>query len=154
MSTLIQLSHLRERNVDNVFIAGGLPVFSAKWGAGKKFDEVVTEYPITSGPYTIERVDMPRRIEFKRNPQYWARDLGVRRGWFNFDRVIYRMYQDSAIAREAFKAGEFDILKEYGMRSWMRLHKGAKWRDGRIAMAEPAERLRGNRELIRHYLGG
>jgi branched-chain amino acid transport system ATP-binding protein len=27
-------------------------------------------------------------------------------------------------------------------------------RDGRIAMAEPAERLRGNRELIRHYLGG
>jgi branched-chain amino acid transport system ATP-binding protein len=27
-------------------------------------------------------------------------------------------------------------------------------RDGRIAMAEPAERLRGNQELIRHYLGG
>ena len=27
-------------------------------------------------------------------------------------------------------------------------------RDGRIAMAEPAERLRGNQELIRHYFGG
>jgi branched-chain amino acid transport system ATP-binding protein len=27
-------------------------------------------------------------------------------------------------------------------------------RDGRIAMAEPAERLRGNQELIRNYLGG
>ncbi|HEU0204582.1 MAG TPA: ABC transporter substrate-binding protein, partial [Burkholderiaceae bacterium] len=69
-------------------------------------------------------------------PDYWAKDLGVRRGWFNFDRVIYRMYQDHAISREAFKAGEFDIMKEYGMRSWMRLHQGAKWRDGRIVRAE------------------
>jgi len=27
-------------------------------------------------------------------------------------------------------------------------------RDGKIAMAEPAEKLFGNKELIRHYLGG
>ena len=127
---------LRERTTDALFTAGGLTVFSAKWGAGKKFDEIVAEHPIASGPYVIDRVDMPRRIEFKRNPDYWARDLGVRRGWFNFDRVIYRMYQDHAISREAFKAGEFDIMKEYGMRSWMRLHAGVKWRDGRIAKTE------------------
>ncbi|HEU0204506.1 MAG TPA: ABC transporter substrate-binding protein, partial [Burkholderiaceae bacterium] len=105
---------LKDRKVDTLFTAGGMAVFSAKWGAGKKFDEIITEYPITSGPYVIGKVDMPRRIEFKRNPDYWAKDLGVRRGWFNFDRVIYRMYQDHAISREAFKAGEFDIMKEYG----------------------------------------
>jgi microcin C transport system substrate-binding protein len=39
---------------------------------------------------------MPRRIEFKRNPDYWARDLAVRRGHFNFDRVVYRNYSDNA----------------------------------------------------------
>ena len=43
-----------------IFNAGALPVFSRKWGAGpdgkpKPFDEIVNEYPITSGPYTIER---------------------------------------------------------------------------------------------------
>jgi peptide/nickel transport system substrate-binding protein/microcin C transport system substrate-binding protein len=123
---------LRERKMEHLFTAGGLPVFSRKWGEGKKFDEIVSEYPITSGPYTIERVDIPRRIEFKRNPEYWAKDLGVRRGHFNFERVIYRMYLDQAVAREAFKAGEFDIFKEYGGRSWMRQHKGVKWDDGRI----------------------
>jgi microcin C transport system substrate-binding protein len=127
---------LKDRKTDVLYTAGTMPVFSARWVAGRKFDEVVSEHPITSGPYVIHKVDMPRRIEFKRNPDYWARDLGVRRGWFNFDRVVYLMYQDHAISREAFKAGEFDIMKEYGMRSWMRLHQGVKWRDGRIAKQE------------------
>ena len=128
---------LKERSLDAIFAAGTMPVFSRKWGqdsAGKakKFDDIVTDFPITSGPYVIDKVEVPRRIEFKRNPAYWARDLGVRRGQFNFDRIVYRMYADPDIRREAFKAGEFDIFKEYGSRSWARKHQGAKWRDGRI----------------------
>jgi peptide/nickel transport system substrate-binding protein/microcin C transport system substrate-binding protein len=128
---------LNERTADAVFTVGGLSVFSRKWGENadgtrKRFDEIVTEYPITSGPYTIARADGGRRIEFVRDPNYWAKDLGVRRGLFNFERVVYRYYRDAAVAREAFKAGEFDIYKEYGARSWVRQHKGPKWDDGRI----------------------
>jgi microcin C transport system substrate-binding protein len=128
---------LRERTNDMLFTVGGLSVFSRKWGLGadgkpKRFDEIVTEYPITSGPYTIAKVDSGRRLEFRRNPDYWARDLGVRRGMFNWERVVYRYYSDQAVAREAFKAGEFDIFKEYSGRSWVRQHKGVKWDDGRI----------------------
>jgi len=123
---------LREKTRDQVFVAGTIPVFSRKWGDGKKLDEVVTDYPIAAGPYVIAKVDMPRRIEFERNPNYWAANLPVRRGHFNFDRVIYRNYTDQAVSREAFKAGEFDMLKEYGARSWVRQHKGVKWDDKRI----------------------
>ncbi len=123
---------LREKTRDQVFVAGTIPVFSRKWGDGKKLDEVVTDYPIAAGPYVIAKVDMPRRIEFERNPNYWAANLSVRRGHFNFDRVIYRNYTDQAVSREAFKAGEFDMLKEYGARSWVRQHKGVKWDDKRI----------------------
>lgn len=123
---------LREKSRDHVFAAATMPVFSRKWGAGKPLDQIVTDYPITSGPYLIDKVDMPRRIEFRLNPDYWGRNLAVRRGHFNFERVVYRNYQDMAVAREAFKAGEFDIFKEYGGRSWARLHKGVKWDDGRI----------------------
>ncbi len=126
---------LKERKIDALFAAGGMAVFSRKWGAGKKFDAIVTEHPIASGPYLIDAVDMPRRIEFKRNPAYWARDQGVRRGHFNFDRIIYRMYSDPAVAAEAFKAGEFDLMKEYSARAWVRQHQGVKWRDGRIVKA-------------------
>jgi peptide/nickel transport system substrate-binding protein/microcin C transport system substrate-binding protein len=123
---------LRERTRDQLFVAGTMPVFSHKWGDGKPFDQVITEVPITSGPYRIHQADMPRRIEFALDPNYWAKDHPVRRGHFNFERVVYRMYADQAVAREAFKAGEFDLFKEYGGRSWVRLHKGPKWDDGRI----------------------
>ena len=124
---------LKERSLNTLFNAGTMPVFSRKWGEGKKLDEIVTELPIMSGPYVIDKAEMPRRIEFRRNPDYWAKDLGVRRGHFNFDRIVYRMYKDQSVGREAFKAGEFDIYKEYRARSWARQHQGAKWRDGRIA---------------------
>lgn len=123
---------MREKTREQMFIAGTMPVFSRKWGAGKAFDQVVTELPILSGPYVIDKFEMPRRIEFKLNPDYWGRALPVRRGHFNFERVIYRNYTDDAVAREAFKAGEFDLMKEYRARAFVRQHKGVKWDDGRI----------------------
>ncbi|CAM5788927.1 extracellular solute-binding protein [Rhizobacter fulvus] len=128
---------LKERSTDTLFVVGSLAIFSAKWGVGpdgqrKPFDQIITEYPITTGPYTIGVVDSNRRIEFARNPDYWARDLPVRRGFFNFDRVVYRYYKDNDVAREAFRAGEFDILKEYSARSWVRQHAGPKWDSGQI----------------------
>lgn len=129
---------LSDRSSDMLFKLGALPVFSHKWGlkpdgTHARFDEIVSEIPLASGPYTIDVTDSGRRIEFKRNREYWARDLPVRRGFFNFDRVVYRYYQDEAVATEAFKAGEFDVVKVYGAGTWMRQHKGAKWDDGRIA---------------------
>ena len=128
---------LKDKSTDTLFSLGALPVFSTRWTTGadgkpRRFDEVITEYPMTSGPYTIGLVDSARRIEFKRNPAYWARDLPVRRGFFNFDRVVYRYYKDDVVSTEAFKAGEFDIVRIYGARTWNRQIKGPKWDDGRI----------------------
>ena len=129
---------LKDRDNDTLFTLGtSLRVFSRAWGRGpdgntKRFDDIITEYPITSGPYTISLVDSGRRIEFVRNPNYWARDLPARRGMYNFDRIVYRYYKDDTVATEAFKAGEFDMVRVYGARIWNRQHKGPKWDDGRI----------------------
>ncbi len=112
-------------------------VFSRKWGLDpsgkhKAFDEIINDTPITSGPYAIQAADSGRRLELKLRSDYWARDLGIRRGCFNFERIIYRYYADNAIAMEAFKAHEFDVIYEYSARRWARVHVGAKWDDGRI----------------------
>jgi peptide/nickel transport system substrate-binding protein/microcin C transport system substrate-binding protein len=128
---------LSDRTHDTIFNVGGIPVFSRKWGAGadgkpKPFDQVIDEQPITTGPYTIERADSGRRIDFKLDPRYWARDLPVRKGQFNYERIVYRLFRDRSISMEAFKAGEFDIIQEYTPQSYVRLHDGPKWRDGRI----------------------
>jgi hypothetical protein len=132
---------LKDRSDDAIFNLGTrLSVFSRKWGLApdgkqKPLDQIITEYPITSGPYTIAVSDSGRRLEFARNPDYWGRDLGVRRGEFNFDRIVYLYYQDRAVTMEAFKAGEFDLVQEYSARQWTRQHTGPKWRDGRIVKA-------------------
>ena len=128
---------LKDRTVDTVNTVAGLPVFSRKWGLGpdgkaQPFDQVITEYPITTGPYRIALADSGRRLDLEKRADYWARDLGIRRGFFNFERVVYRYYKDGAVSMEAFKAGEFDIIQEYSARRWSQVHAGVKWRDGRI----------------------
>jgi len=128
---------LKEKTSDQMFKLGRLPVFSHKYGmkpdgSHPQFDQIVNEIPILSGPYTIERMDSGRRIEFRRNPDYWARDLPVRRGMYNFDRIVYRFYQDEDIAIEAFKAGEYDIVRIYSALLWTRQLRGEKFDSGRI----------------------
>ena len=127
----------KEPSIDTVFKVGAMFIFSHTWGrkpdgTPTRFDEIRDEQPLTTGPYTIALADSGRRIEFKRNPTYWARDLPERRGMFNFDRVVYRYYQDEDVATEALKAGEFDITRVYGARIWMRQLVGAKWASGQI----------------------
>ena len=123
-------------NAELPLLVGGLPVFSLAWGAGKPFDQVVMEHPIASGPYRIGRLTFGRDITYDRDPSYWARDLGVRRGMFNFDRVTYKIYRDNTAQTEAFKAGEFDYLRTFSAREWARVYVGKKFDSGELVKVE------------------
>ena len=128
---------LSDKSSATLFKLGGLYIFSHKWGlkpdgSRVRFDELLNEIPLLSGPYTVAAQDPPRRIDFKRNPGYWAADLGVQRGSYNFDRIVYRYYKDETVSTEAFKTGEYDLVKVYSAAIWARQHRGPKWDDGRI----------------------
>lgn len=43
---------------------------------------------------------------------YWAANLPVNRGRWNFDTIRYDYYLDDNVAFEAFKAGAFDLRME------------------------------------------
>ena len=116
-------------------IVGGIPVFSRDWGAGKPFDQVVTDTPIASGPYKIGRVSFGRDITYQRDPEYWARDLNVRRGMYNFDRVTLKIYRDNTAQTEAFKAGEFDYIQVFSSKDWARSYIGKKFTSGELIKA-------------------
>ena len=73
---------LNDASADAIFQVGPSAGLFAQWGLEpdgkmKPFDEIVNEYPITSGPYLIGAVDAGRRIDFARRKDYWARDLGI-----------------------------------------------------------------------------
>jgi len=120
----------------HLIAATSIPVFSREWVGDKPFDKLATEKPIASGPYTVESFDLGKRLTYKRIPDYWASDLGVRRGMFNFDRIVVKYYKDDTIMLEAFKAGEFEFNEEYSSKMWARNYIGPQFNSGRIKKAE------------------
>ena len=127
----------RARNHELHMIIGmQLPIFSRKWGEGRSFDEVVRDEPVASGPYRIERTDWGKSISFRRDPDWWARELNVRRGMFNFDRVVYKYFSDETARLEGFKAGEFDWVAENSAKNWARGHAGRRYASGEILKRE------------------
>lgn len=120
---------------------GALPIFSHKWGAGKRFDEVVTDIPIGSGPYTIGPVNFGKDITYVRDPNYWARDLNVKRGSDNFDRIEVKIYRDNTARLEALKAGEFDLMVFYSAGDWARRVNGRKFDRGELVKGEFTSKL-------------
>jgi microcin C transport system substrate-binding protein len=113
---------------------GGLPVFSRKWGAvdgkPKRFDRIVNDIPIATGPYKIGPVVYGRDVTYVRDPNYWARDLPVRRGMNNFDRITVKIYRDNTARLEALKAGEFDLMEFFSAGDWARRLNGKRIDDG------------------------
>lgn len=131
----------RRKSPDLPLLVSGVPVFSPKWvrgadGRAKPFDSLTFETPIGSGPYLIESYDGGRRITYRRNPHYWGDKLPVRRGTYNFERIVYKLYADDIVRLEAFKAGEFDATVEYRARSWVRSYVGKKFKDGELVKRE------------------
>ncbi len=117
-------------------IVGQIPIFSRTWVGERDFGKMALVEPVSSGPYRIEKYELGKYITFVRNPDYWARNLNVRRGMFNFDRITFKFYRDFTVALEAFKAHEFDFNVEYNSKVWARDYGGAKFRDGRITKTE------------------
>ena len=124
---------------------GGLPVFSRQWGMEngkpKSFDQVVTDIPIGSGPYKIGAVRFGKDITYVRDPNYWAKDLNVKRGTSNFERITVKIYKDNTARLEALKAGEFDLMRFFSAGDWARRVTGKRFDTGELVKSEFKHRL-------------
>ncbi len=119
-------------NPELPLVVGGMPVFSAKWGAGKPFDKIVADIPIGSGPYKLPNNKMGRDITYVRDANYWAADLPTRKGQFNFDRITFKIYLDETSRFEGLKAGEYDFMREFISRNWARQYTGKQFTSGEL----------------------
>ena len=131
----------KNNNSELPILAGTLPIFSRNWGKKPDgsmipFEKLAFEAPIGSGPYLIESFKAGKSIVYKKNPQYWAdqlsKPLNIRVGFYNFDRVLYKLYSDDAVRLEAFKAGEFDAIVEYRAKIWAKGYVGSKFDNGTL----------------------
>nr|WP_240789554.1 extracellular solute-binding protein [Pseudooceanicola onchidii] len=100
--------------------AGGVSVWSKKWfeETGARLDEPRMETSPGSGPYMLDSYDINRRITYKRNPDYWGKDLPINKGRHNYDEIRVEYFSDETAAFEAFKAGEYTFREETNSKQW------------------------------------
>ena len=99
-------------------IVGEMPVLPKHWWAGRDFSKPLTEAPLGSGPYRLERFELGRSTVLARVPDYWARDLPTGKGLNNFDTIRTEYYRDTTVAMEAFKSGQIDYRSENISKNW------------------------------------
>ena len=113
-------------------ILGLMPVLPKHAIDSATFEETTLKPMIGSGPYLIGKVDPGRSLTFVRNPNYWGRDLGVNRGFWNFDEIRYDFYRDPNALQEAFKRNLFDVRKETDPARWEQGYDFPALRDGQV----------------------
>ena len=99
---------------------GGLPIFSKAYyeTSGADFEESTLTPAVGSGPYVLESIDVGQQIIYKRNPDYWGKDLPINRGRHNFDTIRVEYFADYNSAFEGFKAGTYTFRSEASSKIW------------------------------------
>ena len=113
-------------------IMGQLPVLPKHWWATRKFEDVLLEPPLGSGPYKLGKHDLGRSYTMERVPDYWGKNVPIKVGTDNYDRNVYTYYRDPEVQLEAFKSGRIDIRSENSAKRWATAYDFPAIRDGRV----------------------
>jgi microcin C transport system substrate-binding protein len=122
-------------------ITGQFPVLPKHYWESKDRDGLVRdfgnstlEFPLGSGPYKFSEISAGRNIKYERVKNYWAKDLPVNRGLYNFNQIIFEYFRDPTVLLEAFKAGEIDFVFENSAKRWATGYDSKALLDGKIKL--------------------
>ena len=128
----VKFNFKKNDNKELPLILGQLAIFPKHFWKNKNFLESDDVAPFGSGAYKIDTYKFGKYITYKRDENYWAKDLPVNVGRYNFDKVKYDYYKDEAVSLEAFKAGEYDLKIENTAKTWATLYNGKNFDNGNI----------------------
>lgn len=124
------------QNKELPLILSQISIFSKKDWDGKDFAKPSLTPPLGSGPYIISKFEPSKFVVLKRNPNYWAKDLPSRKGFFNFDTIRYDYYQDTTVTLQALFSGNIDLREEYIAKIWATGYDNNLVKSGKIIKAE------------------
>ena len=119
-----------------LIVAGFLPIISKKYYSDIDVTKTFLDIPLGSGPYKIKSLEPGRQIKYERVDDYWAKDLPVHKGQYNFDQIIYDYYKDSNVLVEAFKVREYDYRREYNAKRWFSEYDFDAVKNGKVVLNE------------------
>ena len=113
-------------------VVATLPVFSKAYYTANDFLKESLDPPLGSGAYQISDFRQGTYVTYKRRPDYWAANLPVNRGRYNFDEIRFEYYRDRAVGLEAFKAKAYDLREEFTSKSWATEYDFPAVRSGQV----------------------
>lgn len=113
-------------------LLAGLPVMPEHDYERETFGRTTLRPLVGSGPYTIAAVQPGQRIVYAKNPDYWGRDLAVKRGIDNYDEIAVEYFRDTNALFEAFKRGLFHLYQERDPTQWQTGYDFPAARDGQV----------------------
>jgi len=129
--TRVKFTFSGENRRDLPMVVAALPIFSKTYyTTAKQFDLATLTPPLGSGPYLVDKAELGRTIQYRRNPDYWARDLPVNVGRHNFDVIRIEYFPDRGKALEALKRGYYDFRVEWTSKAWARGYDFSALRKG------------------------
>lgn len=117
-----------------LFVASTLPIFSAAYYAVEDFEQSTLKPPLSSGPYAIGAFKAGDFVHYERFADYWARDLNVNRGCWNFQRLRFEFYRDRTAGFEAFSSGQTLFREEFTSKVWATQYNFSAVKDGRVKL--------------------
>ena len=128
----VKFSFKSGENPELPLILGQLPVLPEHWWKGRDFSHPSLEPPLGSGPYRVGEFQAGRSVTYERVPDYWAADLPVNKGRYNFGSVTYDYYRDNTVSLQAFTSGEYDYRREMSSKDWATSYTGPPFEAGVI----------------------
>ncbi|WP_347309805.1 extracellular solute-binding protein [Defluviimonas sp. SAOS-178_SWC] len=119
-------------------LMGIRPILKKAQWEGKDFAESSLDVPMGTGPYVVADFEPGRFITFKRNPDYWGKDLAFNKGQNNFDEIRYDYFGDGDVVFQAFTAGETTSLREANSAKWASQYDFAAIQSGEVVKSEIA----------------
>ena len=113
-------------------ILGQLPILPKHYWEKREFEATTLEVPLGGGAYEIGEFEAGRYISWKRRGDYWAKDLPVNRGMWNFDEWRFEYFRDADVAIEALKGGVLDFRAENNSKKWATAYDTPDVRAGRL----------------------
>lgn len=103
-----------------LLLASATPILPEHATDRERFGRSTLDPMIGSGPYVFGEIEPGERITYERDPNYWAKDLPVKRGQDNFDTITVEYFLSANAQFEAFKKGLFDVYPEGSPTAWAR----------------------------------
>ena len=113
--------HISESERSNPLLPmriGTLAILPKHYWEEREIKNTTVDPPLGSGPYKISDFYVGQWIKYERVDDYWAKELPVNKGRFNFDEIKFDYFRDDQVQTESLKGNAIDVHVENIPRYW------------------------------------